>query len=200
MDDPEALPRFLGIIAQETDRLARIVADLLELSRLESSGEVPSATPVSLRAAVDAAVQVVACRADAKGIHVSLGIPEDLPELAADESLVCQVLINLLTTRSTTRPMEARFRQCTCETRERVRVDVSDTDSIAPEHLPRCLRGSTGSIRPGRAKRRHRAGSCHSRTSRAVWRVRVRREPSGRGQHVLLCPSDVGCRLPCRLT
>jgi two-component system phosphate regulon sensor histidine kinase PhoR len=139
MDDPEALPRFLGIIAQETDRLARIVADLLELSRLESSGEVPSATPVSLRAAVDAAVQVVACRADAKGIHVSLGIPEDLPELAADESLVCQVLINLLDNAVNYTPDGGEISvNASCETRERVRVDVSDTGlGIAPEHLPR---------------------------------------------------------------
>ncbi len=38
MDESETRERFLRVIAREADRLAEIIADLLELSRLESKG------------------------------------------------------------------------------------------------------------------------------------------------------------------
>lgn len=39
-DDPEAVPRFAGTLEHEAARLSRIVADLLDLSRLEAGGAV----------------------------------------------------------------------------------------------------------------------------------------------------------------
>ncbi len=147
MDSPETLARFLGIIGQETDRLARIVSDLLDLSKLESSGAVAKATSVSLRVAVDAALQAVAQSAERKRIRVLLDVPGDLPELAADESLLCQVLVNLLGNAVNYTPGGGEIAvSASLEAQETgdagvrpcVRVNVADTGiGIAPEHLPR---------------------------------------------------------------
>lgn len=49
LDDPTRV-RYLGIVSQETERLERIVGDLLDLARLEGGGQTMDARLVSVRA------------------------------------------------------------------------------------------------------------------------------------------------------
>lgn len=55
-DDPAAVDGFAARIVDETDRLARLIADLLDLSRLEEAEAAPE-TPVDLSHVVEAEVQ-----------------------------------------------------------------------------------------------------------------------------------------------
>ena len=51
--DPETVQRYYGILLNETLRLSRLINDMLELSRLQSSKESLSAGPVNLRPVLD---------------------------------------------------------------------------------------------------------------------------------------------------
>ena len=62
-DDPAAVDGFAARIVGETDRLARLIADLLDLSRLEEAQTVPE-TPVDLSDVVGAEVRAAAFAAE----------------------------------------------------------------------------------------------------------------------------------------
>ncbi|HVL90426.1 MAG TPA: ATP-binding protein, partial [Actinomycetota bacterium] len=81
-------------IQTETDRLARLVADLLDLSRIES--EMPLAiadTPASV--IVEDAIERVSAFAEAKGTAISLEQP-DRALVRADAGAAATALANLL--------------------------------------------------------------------------------------------------------
>ena len=68
-DDPAAVAAFADRIVTETDRLAHLIADLLDLSRLEETGAVPD-TPVDLSGVVAAEVRSFAHLADRGGTTI----------------------------------------------------------------------------------------------------------------------------------
>jgi PAS domain S-box-containing protein len=87
---------LLEVIASESDRLARIVNDVLWVSRLESEGlrtKIESCDPVKLaRSVVDAARHYIPT-----GIKLELAAPKkDVPAVAADPDKMRQVLTNLV--------------------------------------------------------------------------------------------------------
>lgn len=139
MEDRDTLRRFLEIISKETDRLASIISDLLELSRLESGGTQVRKSPVSLGGVIDAALGVVRERASEKGIAVDVRIPSDLPPVPGDEALLVQVLVNLLDNAVKYTPEHGHVEVAARRQPDgSTRVDVSDTGiGIPAEHLPR---------------------------------------------------------------
>jgi len=72
-DDPGAVPRFAGQLEREAVRLSRIVADLLDLSRLESGSDL--AERVHLDAIVREEVQRFEDRAADAGVHLEVDAP-----------------------------------------------------------------------------------------------------------------------------
>jgi PAS domain S-box-containing protein len=86
---------LLEVIANESDRLARIVNDILWASRLESGGmhtTIEQCDGVAIaRGVLDAARQYVP-----PSIELSLSAPEDAPPIAADADKARQVLTNLV--------------------------------------------------------------------------------------------------------
>jgi signal transduction histidine kinase len=87
--------RLLDVVAGEAERLARIVNDILWVSRVESGTlriEVESCDPRSL-----ASVVVEAARAHLPGnLTLTLEADEELPAVAADADKVRQILTNLV--------------------------------------------------------------------------------------------------------
>jgi signal transduction histidine kinase len=69
-DDPVAAGGFADRMATETDRLGRLIADLLDLSRLEEAGGVPE-TPVDLSLLVRAEVTSAGYAAERKGMSLA---------------------------------------------------------------------------------------------------------------------------------
>jgi PAS domain S-box-containing protein len=86
---------LLEVIASESDRLARIVNDVLWVSRLESDGlrtTIEACDGVTLaRSVVDAARQYIP-----PSIKLELTAPDKAPPIAADGDKVRQVLTNLV--------------------------------------------------------------------------------------------------------
>jgi two-component system sensor histidine kinase KdpD len=84
----------LATIIDESERLNRFIANLLDMTRLESGAVVPNAAPHDLREIVGSALR----RADKilAGHRVELELADDLPMLDLDAVLFEQVLFNLL--------------------------------------------------------------------------------------------------------
>lgn len=96
IDDPAVAKDFLERISAETDRLAQMVNELGELSRIES-GEVSfKIEPVDIVELVKWVVERLRAQADRARVSLVVDIPSDLPEALADNEGIEQVLVNLL--------------------------------------------------------------------------------------------------------
>jgi two-component system phosphate regulon sensor histidine kinase PhoR len=96
IEDVESSRRFLTIVATETDRMVNLVKDLLELSRLEGSDRAWNLLPLNL---VDQAKEIsddYQKRAQEAGLQLHVEIPDRLPPVLGDSTLLRQVVTNLL--------------------------------------------------------------------------------------------------------
>ncbi len=83
------------LMHQETERMTRLVHNLLELSRLETSGEIER-RPVDLRALLEDIMAQISPQADEKQIVLSLQADTPLPFAIGDADRLRQVWLNLL--------------------------------------------------------------------------------------------------------
>ena len=92
---PEEQKEFLGVANDETDRLTRLVNDVLDLSRLES-GRAVQFEAMNLLPAMEQTLRTYRLNADDKQVKLELDAPEDLPEVLGNWDLLLQVLDNLV--------------------------------------------------------------------------------------------------------
>ncbi len=145
---PEAVHQAsLDTLHQETTRIVRLVQDLLELSRLETTPELPP-KPVDLLLVAESAMAEVILTAEARNISMTLEAQAALPRVAGDPDRLQQVFLNALDNavkygRSGDK-VEVFLKPCAAG----VCVTIHDTGpGIPPEHLPlvtqRLYRGRT---------------------------------------------------------
>jgi two-component system sensor histidine kinase SenX3 len=72
-DDPEAVQRFAARIAHESERLARLVRELIDLSRLQGGEPLPQLAPVEVDRVLAEAVDRTRMAARAKGLEIAVG-------------------------------------------------------------------------------------------------------------------------------
>ncbi len=96
VDDREASARFLGIMAEQADRMRRLIDDLLGLSRIEITEHQPPIGRVDLGALAAAEVEAMAPVLAGRGARVALDAPAGLIASPADAGQLAQVLRNLL--------------------------------------------------------------------------------------------------------
>jgi signal transduction histidine kinase len=131
-------PDTLQIMLNQSERLGRLVEQLLDLSRIESGELRLNRTPVPLHPLVrEVLSEIEVARADS-GVLVRDAVPDDLPAVLVDAERVHQVLYNLLDNALRYTPpggevtVEAQRANGSCQ------VAVRDTgQGISPEHLPR---------------------------------------------------------------
>ncbi|HKQ18929.1 MAG TPA: HD domain-containing phosphohydrolase, partial [Candidatus Eisenbacteria bacterium] len=87
---------FLGIIDEECDRLARMVNDVLDLSRMDSGRRRLKTEPLQLARLVRDVRPTVDPALREKRLDLRVAVPEDLPAVEADADLLKQVLVNLI--------------------------------------------------------------------------------------------------------
>ena len=99
-DDPEMdsaqRQQFIGIIVTETERLSRLVNQVLDMAKIESGHAEWMVTPVDVASLIRRAVVTTAELFHEKQIAVDLQLAPDLPSLPADEDRLMQVMMNLL--------------------------------------------------------------------------------------------------------
>ena len=91
----EEKKEFLGIANDETDRLTRLVNDVLDLSRLESE-RVWAFEPIELPTAIEQTLRTYRLNAEDKGVSLHFDADPHLPRALGNWDLLLQVFDNLV--------------------------------------------------------------------------------------------------------
>jgi len=91
----EQAARFLSIIRENTDRLVRLVNDLLRLSSIELGRLPVRMEPVRLEELVNQTSRAFESRAAEKEVTLTSSFPAGLPPVVADPDRLAEVLINI---------------------------------------------------------------------------------------------------------
>jgi len=94
--DPQAQERFLGLMAAQAERMARLVNDLLALSSIELVEHAPPTAPVALSAIARAAAQALEIRAHERRMTIDVVVDDGLPPVSGDADQLAQLVQNLL--------------------------------------------------------------------------------------------------------
>lgn len=95
VNDEETARSFLQIIYDESDRLNRLIGDILELSKIESRRVPLSFSPVEVDSFISKSVKLMESEASRKHIELSMNIEPGL-YVEADEDRLRQIVMNLL--------------------------------------------------------------------------------------------------------
>ena len=99
-DNPDIAPlqrkEFLAIITKESERLTRLINQVLDLARIEAGRFDWRIGAVDLREVLEDAAAAVGRLFDDKKVVLSMGLPHALPSVRADRDQLMQVVINLL--------------------------------------------------------------------------------------------------------
>lgn len=94
---PENLPEHLQILEEVTDRMQRLVEDLLDMTRLEQGIILLHRRPLDVQQLIEHIVQLQQHEAARKGLHITLHLPETPLTILGDEERLTQVITNLIT-------------------------------------------------------------------------------------------------------
>ncbi len=139
-DDPEVRDKFLSSIAEEAERMGRLIDNLLELARIETGRREWRRKLVALEEIVQQVIDRLRPQADAKGLSLQWRIPDPL-EVYTDPDALTQILFNLIDnaikyTHQGYVVVEAE--QVSAPDGQWVTIHVRDTGiGISPEHLSR---------------------------------------------------------------
>ena len=86
---------FLNIANSETDRLTRLVNDVLDLSRLES-GKLIQLEPMDIKPAIEQTLRNYKLNATEKNVSLAKDIEDNIPSILGNWDLLLQVFDNLL--------------------------------------------------------------------------------------------------------
>lgn len=139
LDDPENARQFLAIIARQSERLNRIVEDLLSLSRLEQFSDTDSILLSWERMSEVLAGAVLCCDQKARDLGVTIDVI-CAEELVAQVNgpLLEQAVVNLLDNAIKHSPSGGRVVLRAAENDSRIVVEVEDFGSGIPQdHLDR---------------------------------------------------------------
>jgi signal transduction histidine kinase len=95
-DDPQVATQFLSDIVNESERLSRLVDQLLDLSRIETGLVAPRRELVALDAIARDVVRDLTVRATEGQVELVLDAQAELARVSADADQMRQVLINLI--------------------------------------------------------------------------------------------------------
>ncbi|UWR04709.1 PAS domain-containing protein [Ruegeria conchae] len=95
-DDTAARDRFLQIMADEANRMNRLVGDLLSLNRVESEERVRPKEPLELTGLIQSTLNTLRPLADDAGVELSLDAPNEPITMVGDSDQLRQVFTNLV--------------------------------------------------------------------------------------------------------
>ena len=129
LDDPEIEQRkkFLGIITKESERLTRLINQVLDLSKIESGKAEWQATNVDMTAVISDTVAAMSQVFQERHIEVKVKAPDRVSPVAVDVDRIIQVMLNLLSNAAKfCESGKGRIEIALSEQARNLRVDVRD--------------------------------------------------------------------------
>jgi Na+/proline symporter/nitrogen-specific signal transduction histidine kinase len=94
--DAEKRTHLLGIVIKESERLTRLINQVLDLAKIESGDAEWHIAPVDLREIVELSLLATGQLFEERGIAVETDLPARVPPVEADQDRLIQVMLNLL--------------------------------------------------------------------------------------------------------
>jgi len=148
-DDVEAHDRFLAIMFDQASRMSRLVADLLNLSRIELNEHTRPDGQAALPTILHRVADGLELQAEQRDMKIELALPDDLPRIKGQEDELEQIFQNLMDNALKYGHAGSPVQVSACLTedlpsglaataRRAIKVAVRDHgEGIAREHLPR---------------------------------------------------------------
>ena len=124
---------FLSIIDEESNRLANLIEDLLEVSRIEAGTVKVYTHNIDVAGIIDQALLALEALAEKKNIQLKRDIAVELPELKADETKIQSVITNLVNNSIKFTPEGGQVLVCAQHQDEDLVISVSDTGIGIPK-------------------------------------------------------------------
>jgi len=138
LQDAVQAEQFLGVIQRHSERMDKIVSDLLLLSEIESADRVLQSDAILLPELLRTAVETLRPLAEGKKQNLRVEPLEGLPTLRADSQKIHQVMINLLHNAISYTPEGGSITVEARPVSEGVEISVIDNGiGIPPGDLPR---------------------------------------------------------------
>ena len=138
-EDPKTRREFHEIISSETDRLSRLIDNILDIARIESGVVKVACEPMDPTAVVKATLEVANPQAAMKNIELAEELAPVYAQIEADRDMINQAVMNLVSNAIKYTPEGGRVTVSTkIDERHGVVVfSVADTGvGIGPEDLP----------------------------------------------------------------
>jgi signal transduction histidine kinase len=93
---PEAQKEYLHTIISESERLSRLLNNVLDFSKIEQGTRTYRFEPTALEEVIHAAEEAMAFPMDQKGFDLQVEVEKGIPEFQADRDALEQAVLNLL--------------------------------------------------------------------------------------------------------
>ena len=151
LEEEKAARVFVQAVLRNSERLSNLIADLLDLSRIEAGHYEVLESRLNLHAIVHRVAESVKHKLEMKEMVLEISVEEHL-EALGDAQALEQVLINLVENGIKYTPKGGRFLLRAQAVPDKVRIEVHDNGpGIAPEHRPRIFERFYR-VDPGRSK------------------------------------------------
>src|SRR6185503_9862061 len=138
-DDEKTKRGFYEVIQNESNRLSRLIDNILNISRIESGLVKINKQPQSLTVILKEAIEVITPQAKTKQITIDEQLTPVFYQTQADKDMLYQAVLNLLSNAVKYTPEGGRITLQTLvdEQKKRVMTRISDTGvGIPPKDLP----------------------------------------------------------------
>ena len=130
---PESAARLLAIAHTNSQRLVRLINDILDIEKLESGHVVFNLSKVAVRPLVEHAIEDTRGFAQSYGVQVRLGVMSDDADVNADPDRLAQVITNLLSNAIKFSPAGGEVLVAVEKNANDVRITVRDHGAGVPD-------------------------------------------------------------------
>lgn len=136
--DPVQAQKYQQLIVTETERLERLIRDLLDLGRLQSGHYKLALEPVPLPDIVDSVLLMLRPQAEEKGVSLQAEFEEAMPTIVGNGDRLTQLLLIFLHNALKYTPFGGKIGLRAWRQEETVVLEIADTGAGIPaEDIPR---------------------------------------------------------------
>ena len=118
---------FTSVVVKESERLSRLINQVLDFQKIESGRMQWHLAPVNLKEVVKDAAQTTLQLIEDKQISLKTNLPQQVPEISGDRDRLIQVMVNLISNAvKFSEPRTGRIVVDMSHTDDHVRISVND--------------------------------------------------------------------------
>lgn len=130
--------KFLERVRNSTERMNKLIDDLIRIAHLDSTGQAVTRKPVDLNSVIDDAISLLRTQLQEKRIALRVDLPRQMPQLNTDRDALQQILYHLLQNADAATPAQGAITlralaEEQAELGEYVLIQVSDSGGGIPE-------------------------------------------------------------------